>query len=272
MPRRPDFNLFHQSISKELFAVKDRIRNLVKHWGTDGEHKEVALRSILRKHLPESAIIGRGFIVTEHESSTQIDILIVDSRKPTLFKEGDLMIVTPDSVLAVIEVKTRQRTYSNVKETLTKLSEIESLCNGLGTNDLWTGLFVFEGESDSEADLAEKQQKDDDQLRDALRAVGNAQTATGKKVNCVSCGHNQFIRFWKDGNREANSPINGEVWHSYLLEGVAPSYFIGNLIDHISRIDNRNSAFAWFPQLGGKEAFRKNYVKAGTEEVKTFPY
>jgi hypothetical protein len=89
-PHQPDFKAYHRSVSDELYSVKNRIRNLVRHWGTDGEAKEVALRSVLRRHLPESVIVGRGFVVTPEASSTQIDILVVDASKPTLFKDGDL--------------------------------------------------------------------------------------------------------------------------------------------------------------------------------------
>ena len=105
----PDYTSYHRSLTEELYSIKDRIRNLVKHWSTDGESKEVALRSLLRRHLPESVIVGRGFIVTPDTSSTQIDVLVVDANKPTLFKDGDLLIVTPDAVLGVIEVKTQLR-------------------------------------------------------------------------------------------------------------------------------------------------------------------
>ena len=62
--QHPDYAAFHRSVSEELYSVKDRIRNLVTHWATDGESKEVALRSVLRRHLPASVIVGRGFIVT----------------------------------------------------------------------------------------------------------------------------------------------------------------------------------------------------------------
>ena len=142
----PDFTSFHKSFSDELYSVKDRIRSLVYHWATDGESKEVALRSVLRRHLPESVIVGRGFIVTSSESSTQIDILIIDASKPTLFKDGDLLIVTPDAVRGVIEVKTVLRSRTQVAEAVTKLSRIEELCRDVTREDsIWTGLFIFEG-------------------------------------------------------------------------------------------------------------------------------
>jgi hypothetical protein len=41
MPSFPDY---HESVTSELEAVKNRIRVLVTHWQTDGEWKEAALR------------------------------------------------------------------------------------------------------------------------------------------------------------------------------------------------------------------------------------
>ncbi len=44
-----DFVLFYKSISAELRATQDRVRDLIgsSHWGTDGAHREIILRKIL---------------------------------------------------------------------------------------------------------------------------------------------------------------------------------------------------------------------------------
>jgi hypothetical protein len=245
-PRAPDYASFHRSVSEELYSMKDRIRNLVQHWPTDGEHKEVALRSVLRRHLPESVIVGRGFIVTPQQSSTQIDVLIVDASKPTLFKDGDLLIVTPDAVRGVIEVKTALRTRPEVATALTKLSEIEDMCReSTGRDIVWTGLFIFNGGQD-----------------DVLRVLGglaDAYAATRRPINCVSCGKDTFVRYWSRG-ADVQSNERGPVWHAYGLQGMAPSYFMGNLIDSIGSADNSTAGFAWFPMVGGKEQFRTHYL------------
>ena len=90
-------------------SLKNRIRNFISdaHWQTDGEWKESILRSVLRRYLPNTTGIGKGFIITKEGPSTQIDILIYDATKPILFKDGDFILVTPDATLGIIEVKTR---------------------------------------------------------------------------------------------------------------------------------------------------------------------
>jgi hypothetical protein len=248
----PDYESFHRSVTQELYSIKDRIRNLVTHWPTDGESKEVALRSVLRRHLPSSVVVGRGFIVTRDQSSTQVDILIVSSNKPTLFREGDLLIVTPDAVVGVVEVKTELRSRPQMAEALVKLSRVEELCrDSTGRDSVWTGLFIFDGEEGLQDRL--------------LGAVGDAYQITRRPVNCISCGADTFIRYWSRG-ADVNSAERGPVWHSYNLPGVAPSYFMGNLVDFISSVDQSTAGFAWFPMLGGKEQHRKCYLPAGQTE------
>ena len=92
----PNIRQYHESLTLELDALKNRIRNLVAHWPTDGEWKEAALRTMLRRHLPGNALVGRGFIVGRSYSSTQLDLLVLRPDKPTLFRDGELAIVTPD--------------------------------------------------------------------------------------------------------------------------------------------------------------------------------
>lgn len=249
---RPNYEAFHRSVTEELYSIKDRIRNLVRHWPTDGESKEAALRSVLRRHLPASVIVGRGFIVTSDRSSTQIDILVIDSSKPTLFREGDLLIVTPDAVLGVIEVKTELQARPEMVDTLTKLSKIEEMFrDSTGRDSVWTGLFIYNGNESHQKQL--------------LKAVGEAYQETRHPVNCISFGKNVFIRYWPQGE-DVNSPESGPVWHSYILPGIAPSYFMGNLIDSISSVDHSTASFAWFPMLGGKEQHRKYYLPQGSIE------
>lgn len=245
----PDYTKYHLSVTEELYSVKDRIRNLVTHWGVDGESKEVALRSVMRRHLPQSVIVGRGFVVGPNSSSTQIDVLVVDSNKPTLFKDGDLLIVTPDAVIAAIEVKTKLRSEREFQDAIAKLTKIEDMCRDFtGHDSVWTGLFVFEGEIDHQELI--------------LRATGAAYLEVRRAINCISSGRQLFIRHW-DRGADIGSTERGPVWHSYDLPNVAPSYFIGNLIDWICTIDDKTAGFAWFPALGGKEAYREWYLPVG---------
>lgn len=54
---------FHKSTAKELLAIKDRVRNLIYHWGEDGRHQEAVIKTMIQRFLPENLKIGSGFIV-----------------------------------------------------------------------------------------------------------------------------------------------------------------------------------------------------------------
>ena len=130
---------FHRSIAAELDAVKNRVRSLVEHWGEDGAHKEVVLRAVLRRHLPDTVTVGTGFIVGDGQASTQVDILIVERSRATLFRDGDLFFVTPDAVRAVVEVEANLEN-AGVKETVLKLAKVAKHC----PQTVWTGLFGYD--------------------------------------------------------------------------------------------------------------------------------
>src|SRR5690348_10543597 len=98
---------YFKSLTREVNALKGRVRHLIEgnHWQTDGEWKESVVRQILRRHLPGSVEVGRGFVVTQDAATHQLDVLIFKSSKPVLFRDADLVFVTPDSVVGVVEVK-----------------------------------------------------------------------------------------------------------------------------------------------------------------------
>ena len=237
----PNFVEYHESLTDELHALKNRIRNLTEHWGTDGEYKEAALRAVLQRHLATTLIVGRGFIVTEHGSSTQIDILIVDGNTPTLFRDGDLMLVTPDCVRAVIEVKTEIATSGDATTCAIKLAEIGKLCRDSQAPVPWLGLFSYECPLQNSSLL--------------LNALATAYDQSLVPINAFAYGKNRFIRFWKAGEREHGDAADTAVaarWRSYKLPRLASAYFVGNTVDALSTLNRNTNAYAWYPLKDGK--------------------
>ena len=108
--------LFQESITQELDAIKNRVRNLIgnAHWGEEGRFKEAVLKNVLRKFLPNNLSIGTGFILQavgnnddENILSSQLDIIIYDNTLPVLFSEGDFIITTTANIRGILEVKSR---------------------------------------------------------------------------------------------------------------------------------------------------------------------
>jgi len=247
----PDFMKYHRSTTAELYAVKNRIRNLVRHWPSDGEWKEAALRTVLRRHLPGSAMVGRGFIVGRQQSSTQIDLLVSRPEKPTLFRDGELFIVTPDVPGAIAEVKTRLRGLNAWYEVIKKLAQHGRLCKTVAKNEPWLGVFSYEGDSS--------------QARHILEAVCRVHQETGIAVNCITCGSDLFVRYWPPGEHESgdNPAIDSprKYWRAYSLELLSPSYFISNLIDALCKLDRDKTDHAWFAYREGKFAHLHSEIR-----------
>ncbi len=170
------------------------------------------------------------------------------------------MIVTPDAVLAIAEVKTEVRDGAMLVNAIEKLAEIKQLIGRHEHYDfiakrIWSGIFDF-----SKASLSHPVM---------MRAIGRAEVNRTYPVNCISLGKSKFIRFWESGDDVGSLEQDG-VWHSYELPEVAPSYFIGNLVDSISPLERSDAGYAWFPVLGGKEQHREMYLPRQATEPLSF--
>jgi hypothetical protein len=232
---------YYKSLATELESLKNRVRNFIRgsHWQTDGEWKESVLRSILNRNMPETVRIGRGFIVTQNYSSTQIDILIYRHDTPVFFRDGDLVFIPPEGVLGVIEVKTKLNT-TGLKHALSKLilmrSNIESSIN----KGLLFGLFVYEAGTISN--------------QKALRVLNKLCTTEKAIIDLICLGNSQFVKWWAH-----NPNHNGgayKKWHSYKLPKLAPGYFIHNVLMHMSTERYWVNQDMWFPSES--KEFRKD--------------
>ncbi len=230
---------FH-SLTAEVAALKDRVRYLIedRHWQTDGEWKERVVRQVLRRHLPLSVNVGRGFVITSTSASTQIDVLITDSSKPVLFRDGELVFVTPDTVLGVIEVKSVARP-SIVAAAADKLAQTMLLVRLHPNIRAFAGIFAFDEEHGGPQAY--------------LDAVAEASPRWENRVDFVSLGQARFIRYWPLNPDEPKRVYEG--WNSYLLDGLAPGYFVHNVVDAVSPESVLTNNDVWFPRQG-KEPYR----------------
>ncbi len=244
-----DIEKYFINLTNELSALKDRVRHYIDdaHWLSDGEWKESVIRTILTRHLPNNIGVGRGFIVTPEKSSTQIDILLYDKTKPILFQDGDFVIITPDTVKGVIEVKTRFNDRTAFKNALNKLSEINQFLNPTASYDsnLFLGLFSYENSSFNTNTV----------LEDLQKCVNGQHQRT---INCISLGESFFVRFWP---KDPNTPglDNYMHWHSYNLENKAPAYFVHNVVDHLCPLWASVNNNVWYPEEG-KENYKLSCI------------
>lgn len=259
----PNLLEYHKSINSEFDVLKNRVRHLIgeAHWPSDGEQKEIVLRKVLGNHIAESLRISRGFICYPNGSpSKQIDVLITDRSKPTLFQEGDRVFVTPDAVKAIIEVKTDEN-LTELREAAGILSEQIERVREYNT-DCLAGLFAF-GEAATNHNT----------ILTAIR-----EKSQGKKervINWCSLGPEIFIRFWQEGTQLKNRDIENDTvledsWYSYQLRDLGQAYFVSNVVWDTASNNVHEMQSLWFPIEGGKERYRQAHIALAGGEVHEF--
>jgi len=242
---------YFKSLTLELTGLKDRVRNFIEnaHWQTDGEWKESVLRSFLNRNISQTLNVGRGFIISPSGPSTQIDVLIYKADSPVLFRDGDLVFVTPEAVRGVIEVKTIINS-SIISSSLDKLTKIGDMLSADREKSL-LGLFSYESEIQSNQTAL-------DQLRKFCRSR--------KQVADILClGESQFIKYWHHNPQGGNGLY--EKWHSYRLEKMAYGYFIHNILIHLSTIIQES---LWFPEHS-KEISKDGEIFRSGAMMERFP-
>ncbi len=249
-----DTKAIMQSLKDEINATKDRVRNIIgSNWQSDGLWKESIIRSVLRRYLPATYTIGTGFVIAEHDISTQIDIIIYDAAGPTLFKDGDFVIVTPDITVGVIEVKTKIHSPSQYKETIQKIAKVATLLRFYPRLQYplnpFIGLFIFEN-----SDLQSQT------ILEPLKIYNSEKGCF--EIQCICLGANRFVRFWKSSPQDSTKPYN--KWHLYEFENLAPGYFIHNVMEHLFPKSIIGNSDLWYPPEG-KELNKIDEIKKEME-------
>ncbi|KOP36109.1 hypothetical protein DBB36_19335 [Flavobacterium sp. WLB] len=234
---------FHKSTTKELLAIKDRVRNLITHWGEDGRYQEAVIKTVIQRFLPEKFKIGTGFVVRqtgirgEHEASKQIDLIIYDTSCPILFKENDFVILTPDSILGIIEVKANA-TNQGLQQIVKKSNE--------------NGKFIFDAKTDKSKPIFngifsyDSTVNNVDTIATSIKLPWDEINQDPNKhkfcVNHISLNQNWFYKFWEQEFNELR-----DSHFIYKIEELSFSFFISNLMDWIGGRSVLENSNLWFP-------------------------
>lgn len=238
----PDYTAYQKSISDELISMKDRVRNFIDghHWGEDGRYKEIILSHTLRQHLPESVSVGTGFVVNNNSLTKQIDIIVYRNDFPLMFKQDDFIIAPSESVLGIIEVKSKITAQVGEK-AIRNATE-----NGriIGRN-IFNGIFAFESQNECFNNPC---------LRNELANSAGI-------VNHLCFGADIFLKYWETSYPRIN-PCTQDSYAVYQIEKLAFGYFISNLIEdihialHGQQLPNALNRM-FYPIEGTKEAHKK---------------
>jgi hypothetical protein len=234
---------YFQSLTDECETLKNRVRHFVNdaHWPTDGEWKESVLRSMLKRSAPESVTIGRGFVVHQDTCSTQIDVLVYDNSMPILYRDGDLVFVTPSACRGIVEVKSNI-SHRAFDVAATKLADNAQFIREHSFDfHIFVGLFSYDIRSKNCAPILNS-------LASAARGID------ARVIDHVALGTSKLIKYWHGNPDDDHGGMIYNHWHQYNLNRMASGYFIHNLLLSVSKklIAQREST--WFPRES-KEAY-----------------
>jgi hypothetical protein len=223
---QPDMDEFYESIGKEMYAKKNRVRNII---GEEGKYKEILLKKIIQRYLPQDLSIGTGFIATKTNESisttSQIDLILYRNSYPPLFREEDFVILHPEPIFAIIEVKTNIRnSKKDLEEILEKASRnaIEVLRNKKQPHSpvhFFNGIFSYDTEMNHEAVLEAYKNHWDAILNNP--EIDTSRGMVKGTVNHMCLNQDIYLK---------------TVYHgfgAFKTKQQAPAYFISKLFEHL---------------------------------------
>jgi hypothetical protein len=236
---------YHKTINKEICLLKDKLKYLTKHNLANGNYREIILLNALKKHLPIKYSVGTGFIVKqcenrgEHETSTQVDLIVYDNSYPLLFREGDFAIITTDAVRAIIEVKTRfsatsfRNAYSKANDMgafVLKNRDFES-----NPTPFFNGIFFF-----NNSEISGSENSIEDIIKDKHNNTPTNDKFELSCVNHICLSDKVFYKYWHSNDDGSKNKL-------YLLEDLAYSFFISNLLSYLEGHTMKDNTYIWYP-------------------------
>lgn len=261
-----NFTLYQQSIASEFLSIKDRVHFFIgnNHHGENGRYREIILINFLKRILPDSVGVGTGFVKNNQGNLTkQIDIIVFKKDYPKLFSEGDFVILVPESVLGIIEVKSKVYFSRRSRYTENWASNINNAnFNGniIGNKDIFNGIFSYS------SDITIDEQSINNILSDKLNS--------SDFLNHICLNQDFFCKYWDNGNPIDRYGDPSPCYSFYDLSssnvfnnpnenggGLAFGYFISNLLERVYRFTNpevlSHQYFEFlYPLENTKEAYR----------------
>lgn len=258
---------YQNSIAAEFAAQKDRVRCFIDdaHWGEDGRYKEILLSDFLKTIVPHNVAVGTGFVKNAvGQLTSQIDILVYNTNYPTLFKKGDFVVLMPDSVLGIIEVKStasQSVLTNNAHQHLSVIEKCERNGKIIGNQLIFNGIWGYDSDINITPEI----------IRNKL---GNQLLSCVGYLNHISFNSNIFCRYWEKGNPKDQSTKNdvrpcfsfydlswNKIFDKFDIDksGLAYGYFISNLLEYIYR--------QTLPQALNKQYFEFLYPLEQTKEA-----
>lgn len=237
------------SVVDELLSQANRVRNLIgdAHWLSDGFHKEILLRNLLKRHIGNSYLVSHGFVIDPLNPSicsTEQDILIIDnSIEGPIFSNDDIIIAFPSQVVASISVKT-SLTKSTLLDSIVGLSSVKKISQQIinNTSPIWCAAFFYE---------VDKKMKDCKKITSLIEneAISKLLSRYGDGIESTCMYLPNFICDASD----LIFRIENKMVYSYKSEKLSTAAFLASLIDQLCCLKKLKSSE--FAQMISKQKF-----------------
>ncbi|MFX0182201.1 MAG: hypothetical protein ACFE95_03880 [Candidatus Hodarchaeota archaeon] len=173
--------------------------------------------------------------------------MIIDTSYPSLFKEGDFHIATPESIKAIIEVKTniQNQDLSLIIKPMNESAEF--IEKGQSKPErLFNGIFSFEG-------YKRRRNEDVNRYKERISQAIDQKIINGfsdieilnSSVNFCCLNEDLFLRREPS---QSQTLISNQFLSVYNLEGLAFSWFINNLLLYIRKYYRFPQFNVYFPE------------------------
>ncbi len=115
-----ELSKYYSTVSEKFLHEYKQFNYLLTHTPTIGDGREEIIRGYLKDYVPKKFSVAHGFVFGKAKDK-ETDIIIYDSNNYSpLFKKNDLVIVPPESVSVIIEIKSRLN-KNELKKALSNL-------------------------------------------------------------------------------------------------------------------------------------------------------
>jgi len=123
---------YYKNVQKKILVQRDIIRSLLKDPKVIGDYYEAIIMDAVRESISEYFAARRGVILAENgRASRECDIIVYSAAEyGPLFLSGDMIVVNPEAVRCVIQVKGTIN-VENLNDAIANLAAVDRLRPGI---------------------------------------------------------------------------------------------------------------------------------------------
>lgn len=123
---------YYRKVQEKVLVQRDIICSLLKDPRIIGDYYEAIVRDWVREMISGAFAVGRGVVLApDGRASRECDIIIYSATEyGPLFVSGDIVVVSPEAVRAVIQVKGTV-SLDNMGDAVSSLSSVDVLRPGI---------------------------------------------------------------------------------------------------------------------------------------------